>query len=207
MNSVAASAAEWVRTRIDAIATNTMFRVDAHVQRKERRDDARQHARRRNHEHDYHLQSRGLRYVRATQDRTCHRTRDGDDAYHAAERRQMSWAGRAGWLFLTYLIWLMVGIRARRRDSIASGRQASKRDAPNASSVSVLSWFSLQQPVESVQRIQMQPREAHSSSLRRKLSSTETPASEFPHCMPTMGTIYVPPTHTRATIVEVGHHQ
>ena len=31
LNGVAARAAERVRTRIDAIATNTMFRVDAHV--------------------------------------------------------------------------------------------------------------------------------------------------------------------------------
>jgi hypothetical protein len=50
---------------------------------------------------------------------------------------------------VVYLILLMVGVRAKRNDSIAIGRQASKRDAPNASSVSVLSWFSLQDSVES----------------------------------------------------------
>ena len=44
----------------------------------------------------------------------------------------------------THLIWLMVGIRASRSAFTASGRHASNRDAPNASSVSVLSRFSLQ---------------------------------------------------------------
>lgn len=83
-DSTAASAAERVRPRIDAIATDTMLRVDAHVQREERHDDARQRVRRRYHEHDYHLQSRRLIYVGAAQDRARHHTRDRDKAHHAA---------------------------------------------------------------------------------------------------------------------------
>jgi hypothetical protein len=138
-NGVAAGAAERMRTRIDAIATDTMTRVDAHVQRKQRHDHARQRARRRYHENDYHLQSCCLVYVGAAQNRARHHTRDGNEAHHAAiyggEPR-----GRSGQnAKVVYLIWLMVGVIARRRASIASGRQASKRDAPNARSVSVLS--------------------------------------------------------------------
>ena len=70
--------------RIYAIATDSMFRVDTHVQRKECHDYACQRTRRRYHEHDYHLQAGRWLHIGATQDRTGHRTRDGDDAYHAA---------------------------------------------------------------------------------------------------------------------------
>jgi len=89
---------------------------------------------------------------------------------------------------VVYLIWLMVGVRARRKDSIASGRQASKRDAPSASSVSVLSWFSLQYSVESTTR-SVVGKTSHSSSFRIKLSDTKTPAIAGPHNIPTTGTM------------------
>ena len=69
---------------MNAIAADTVFRVDAHVQRKQRHDDARQHARRRYHEHDYHLQSCRLAHVRAAQDRARHHTWDRDNAHYAA---------------------------------------------------------------------------------------------------------------------------
>jgi hypothetical protein len=135
---------------MDAIAADTVFRVDAHVQRKQRHDDARQHARRRYHEHDYHLQSCRLAHVRTAQDRARHHTWDGDNAHYAKGKGDKRAQSASEWdALVAYLIWLIVGIRARRRDSIASGRQASKRDAPKASSVSVLSWFSLQYSVES----------------------------------------------------------
>jgi hypothetical protein len=81
----------------------------------------------------------------------------------------------------------MVGVRARRKDSIASGRQASKRDAPNASSVSVLSRFSLQYSLESTTRSVVN-KTSHSSSFRIKLSDTKTPAIAGPHSIPTTGT-------------------
>ena len=90
---------------------------------------------------------------------------------------------------VVYLIWLMVGVRARRKDSIASGRQASKRDAPNASSVSVLSRFSLQYFVESTTRSVVVDETSHSSSFRMKLSDTKTPAIAGPHSIPTTGTM------------------
>ncbi len=73
-----------MRARVDAIAADTVFRVDAHVQRKERHHDARQRARRRYHERNYHLQSCCLVDVGAAEDRARHHTRDGDDAHYAA---------------------------------------------------------------------------------------------------------------------------
>ena len=44
----------------------------------------------------------------------------------------------------TRLIWLMVGVSASRSAVVARGRQASKREAPNARYVSILSEFSLE---------------------------------------------------------------
>ena len=42
-----------------------------------------------------------------------------------------------------HLIWLMLGVRARRRASRAIGLQASKREAPKARYISTLSLLSL----------------------------------------------------------------
>jgi hypothetical protein len=69
---------------MNAIAADTVFRVHAHAQRKERHHDASQHGRRRYHEYDYHLQSCCLSDVGTAKDRTRHDTRHGDNAYHAA---------------------------------------------------------------------------------------------------------------------------
>ena len=82
---VAAGAAERMRTRMNAIAADTVFRVHAHAQRKERHSDASQHGRRRYHEYDYHLQSCCLIDVGTAKDRTRHDTRHGDNAYHAVK--------------------------------------------------------------------------------------------------------------------------
>jgi hypothetical protein len=110
------------------------------------------------------------------------------------------WSGDSRNAQAVYLIWLTVGISARRSASTASGRQASKRDAPNARSVSVLSWFSLRQSAESATRSAeglTRGRTAHSSSFRMKLCKTKRPPTAFPHSMPTMGTMC---HHTHATI-------
>ena len=91
-----------------------------------------------------------------------------------------------------YLIELMVGIMASRIASTASGRQASKRDAPNARNVSVLSRFSLQKPrgigARSARREHGKRRQTNSSSFRIKLCATIMPPIEFPHSIPTTGT-------------------
>ena len=42
-----------------------------------------------------------------------------------------------------HLIWLMLGVRARRSASRAMGLHASKREAPNARYISTLSLLSL----------------------------------------------------------------
>ena len=89
----------------------------------------------------------------------------------------------------------MVGMSARRRASTASGRQASKRDAPNARSVSVLSWFSLQQLATRSAGWATRARTAHSSSFRIKLCKTKTPPIAFPHSIPMTGTMC---HHTRS---------
>ena len=83
-DGVIADTAERVRAREDMVAADAMVRVHAFVQRKERCGDARERARCGYHEHDDHLQPRGLLHVSATQDSTCHHARDRDNSYHAA---------------------------------------------------------------------------------------------------------------------------
>jgi len=86
----------------------------------------------------------------------------------------------------------MVGIMASRIASTASGRQASKRDAPNASNVSVLSRFSLQKPhtigARSARWKHGKRGQTYSSSFRIKLCATITAAIAFPHSIPITGT-------------------
>ena len=145
-DSTAARAAERVRTRIDAIAADTMFRVNAHVQREERHDHARQRVRRRYHEHDNHLQSRCLVYVGAAQDRTCHHARDGDKAHHAAnyvcdERAELGTGlgGETRGLGLTsFGLWLASGrdsaIRPRADDMPQSAMHQTREAFPSCRS-------------------------------------------------------------------------
>ena len=92
-DSVIADTLERVRVRKDTVVADAMVGVNAFIQRKERCGDARERARCGYHEHDDHLQSRGLLHVSATQDSTCHHARDRDDSYYAAFEEIMSRAG------------------------------------------------------------------------------------------------------------------
>jgi len=82
-NGSAARAAQRMVAAIDTFAAYTVLTVDAHAKREERRDDACERARRRDHEHDDHLQPCGLQHVGAAEDRAGHHARYRDDARHA----------------------------------------------------------------------------------------------------------------------------
>ena len=87
-NSVATHTAHHMTAAVNTFAAYTVLSVDAHAERQERRDDARERARRRDHEHDDHLQPRCLLHVCAAEDRAGHHARYCDDARHAANNKR-----------------------------------------------------------------------------------------------------------------------
>lgn len=60
LDGVPASTVESVRTRVDAVAANSVVRVHTHPQYQVLGDDTRERIRSRDHEYDDHLQPRGL---------------------------------------------------------------------------------------------------------------------------------------------------
>ena len=84
-NSVATHTAHHMTAAVNTFAAYTVLSVDAHAECQERRDDARERARRRDHEHDDHLQPRCLLHIRTAEDRAGHHTRYRDDTCHAVD--------------------------------------------------------------------------------------------------------------------------
>lgn len=72
---------------VDTFAADAVLSVNTDAEREERRDDARERARCRDHEHDDHLQPRRLLHVGAAEDRPRHHPWDRNDARHAAAMR------------------------------------------------------------------------------------------------------------------------
>ena len=69
---------------IDVVRTQPVFAIDHREQREERRDDAAERLGGRDHEHDHHLQPRGLLYRGPAEQGAGHHAWDGNDAEHAS---------------------------------------------------------------------------------------------------------------------------
>lgn len=74
---------------VDLVAAYAVVLVYDNAQRKDGRDDGGEGGAGRDHEHDDHLQPRGLLDGGASQDRTSHHTRDSDDTQHTDAQMRM----------------------------------------------------------------------------------------------------------------------
>lgn len=82
--------------RIDLINANPVLTVNNNAEREHRRDNRRERSGGRDHEHDDHLQTRGLLHGGASEDRACHHARDGYDAEDAVGVSEVCGRRRGG---------------------------------------------------------------------------------------------------------------
>ena len=84
-NDAVESAADNMRTIVDAVAPDMLLRIDTNPQHKMRGDDTRERGRRSHHERDDHLKPRRLFNVCAAEDHAYHHTRNNSGAHKAVQ--------------------------------------------------------------------------------------------------------------------------
>ena len=87
VNDAMECAVDNMRTRVDGVATNMMFRIDANPQYKMRGHDARERGRRGHHEGDDDLKLRRLFNICAAEDGAYRHTRNRSGAHEAVQRK------------------------------------------------------------------------------------------------------------------------